>query len=202
MNHGSIDLTTEEIERLVAEVWDVAAKEALAKGLPVTGYHDGRLFRYHPGKGIEDLARPSCDSESRAIDVGCESQGREPAASEEVRSDDGKLGASALAAAAFGEAPAEPDTAGQSQAVRHHDETAKLQEAAAAASPSLNDYTVQTIEYARHNANAALAFTAKLFSAKTFAEVVVLSTAHFCTQLATFSSQGDHRAAGSPEHGD
>ncbi len=55
MNRGAIDLTAEDIERLAAEVWDVAAKEALAKGLPVTGYHDGHLFRYHPDKGIEDL---------------------------------------------------------------------------------------------------------------------------------------------------
>jgi hypothetical protein len=50
-----VDLSAEELEKAAAEAWDAAAKEALAKGLPVTGSHDGRRYRYHPDGRLEDL---------------------------------------------------------------------------------------------------------------------------------------------------
>jgi hypothetical protein len=55
MGKRVIDLTDEELERFAAEAWSNAAQDALAKGLPVTGSHDGRLYRHHPDGRIEDL---------------------------------------------------------------------------------------------------------------------------------------------------
>ncbi len=49
------DLSTEELELLAGEAWSSAAREALAKGLSVTGSRDGRRYRYHPDGRIDDL---------------------------------------------------------------------------------------------------------------------------------------------------
>jgi hypothetical protein len=49
------NLSAEELESLAQEAWDSAAREALAKGLSVTGSRDGRRYRYHPDGRIEDL---------------------------------------------------------------------------------------------------------------------------------------------------
>jgi hypothetical protein len=50
-----IDLTAEELDKAAADAWNAAAREALAKGLPVTGSHRGRRYRYHPDGRVEDL---------------------------------------------------------------------------------------------------------------------------------------------------
>jgi hypothetical protein len=49
------DLTVEELEQLAGEAWSNAAREALAKGLPITGSQGGRRVRHHPDGRIEDL---------------------------------------------------------------------------------------------------------------------------------------------------
>jgi hypothetical protein len=49
------DLTAEELDKAATEAWSAAAKEALAKGLPVTGSQGGRRYRYHPDGRVEDL---------------------------------------------------------------------------------------------------------------------------------------------------
>lgn len=50
-----VDLSAKELENAAGEAWAGASREALARGLPVTGSHDGRLLRYHPDGRIEDL---------------------------------------------------------------------------------------------------------------------------------------------------
>jgi hypothetical protein len=47
------ELTTEELDAFARESWGAAAKEALARGLPITGSRDGRRVRYHPDGRIE-----------------------------------------------------------------------------------------------------------------------------------------------------
>ena len=49
-----VDLTAEELDA-AGEAWAAAAREALARGLPVTGSRDGRRLRYHPDGRVEDL---------------------------------------------------------------------------------------------------------------------------------------------------
>ncbi|MGD0026862.1 MAG: hypothetical protein ABSC37_19955 [Xanthobacteraceae bacterium] len=49
------DLTARELELLAGEAWSNAAREALAKGLSVTGSRDGRRYRFHPDGRIDDL---------------------------------------------------------------------------------------------------------------------------------------------------
>jgi hypothetical protein len=50
-----VDLTAEELDEAAGEAWAAAARDAFARGLPVTGSRDGRRLRYHPDGRIEDL---------------------------------------------------------------------------------------------------------------------------------------------------
>jgi hypothetical protein len=50
-----VDLTAEELATAAGEAWAAAARDALARGLPVTGSRDGRRLRFHPDGRIEDL---------------------------------------------------------------------------------------------------------------------------------------------------
>jgi hypothetical protein len=50
-----VDLSAEELDKAAREAWSAAAREALARGLPVTGSRDGRRLRYHPDGRVEDL---------------------------------------------------------------------------------------------------------------------------------------------------
>jgi hypothetical protein len=64
------------------------------------------------------------------------------------------------------------------------------EETDATATTSLTDYGQRAVELARQNANLTFHFAADLFAAKTFAEVVALSTAHARKQFEAFSDQG------------
>jgi hypothetical protein len=55
MRKKVVDLTAAELGTLADEAWRMAAQEALASGLTVTGSRDGRRVRYHPDGHIEDL---------------------------------------------------------------------------------------------------------------------------------------------------
>ena len=55
MGKRVIDLTAEELEEAAVEAWSAATREALAKGLSVTGSRNGRRYRYHPDGRVEDL---------------------------------------------------------------------------------------------------------------------------------------------------
>src|SRR5208282_3553471 len=70
------DLTAEELELLAGEAWSNAAREALAKGLSVTGSRDGRRYRYHPDGRIDDLG-PVAAASVTLIEANVESPTRE-----------------------------------------------------------------------------------------------------------------------------
>lgn len=55
MRKRVVDLTAKELDKLAREAWGAAAKDALARNLPVAGSRDGRRFRYHPDGRVEDL---------------------------------------------------------------------------------------------------------------------------------------------------
>lgn len=55
MSRSIVDLTPAEIDKLAREAWSDAARQALGRGLPVSGSRDGRRFRYHPDRRLEDL---------------------------------------------------------------------------------------------------------------------------------------------------
>jgi hypothetical protein len=55
MKKRVVDLTAEELDKFAREAWGAAAAETLAKGLPVTGARNGRLFRHYPDGHEEDL---------------------------------------------------------------------------------------------------------------------------------------------------
>jgi hypothetical protein len=67
MGKRVIDLTADELDRLAQDAWSNAAREALAKGLAVTGSRNGRRYRYHPDGRVEDLG--AVDSRSVKPDV-------------------------------------------------------------------------------------------------------------------------------------
>jgi phasin len=55
MSRNVLDLTPAELDKLARDAWSDAARQALERGLPVSGSRDGRRFRYHPDGRIEDL---------------------------------------------------------------------------------------------------------------------------------------------------
>jgi hypothetical protein len=55
MSKRVTDLSAAELEGLAQEAWSGAAREALTKGLAVTGSRNGRRYRYHPDGRIDDL---------------------------------------------------------------------------------------------------------------------------------------------------
>jgi hypothetical protein len=55
MKKRVVDLTAEELDRLAGDAWFEASRDALAKGIPVTGSCDGRLYRRYPDGRVEDL---------------------------------------------------------------------------------------------------------------------------------------------------
>src|ERR1700689_4458497 len=71
MSKRIVDLSIEELDNLAGDAWNVAAQEALARGLSVTGSANGRRFRYHPDGTIEDLGpvAPLPDDEDQKPDA-------------------------------------------------------------------------------------------------------------------------------------
>src|ERR1700693_5232702 len=55
MSRNVLDLTAAEIDKLARDAWSDAARQALERGLPVSGSRDGRRFRYYPDRRKEDL---------------------------------------------------------------------------------------------------------------------------------------------------
>jgi hypothetical protein len=55
MSKRVVDLSIDELENLAGDAWNVAAQDALARGISVTGSMGGRRFKYHPNGLIEDL---------------------------------------------------------------------------------------------------------------------------------------------------
>jgi hypothetical protein len=70
MSKRVVDLSAQELDKLAGEAWSAAAREALGKGLPVTGSRDGRRYRYHPDGRVEDLGpiatQPNDDKKTRS----------------------------------------------------------------------------------------------------------------------------------------
>jgi len=73
--------------------------------------------------------------------------------------------------------------------------TSVLEDTYATATKGAADYGLKVIELARENSNAAFDFAAELLGAKTFSEVVELSTAHARKQFETMSEQGKELAS-------
>ena len=65
----------------------------------------------------------------------------------------------------------------------------------ATASKGAADYGLKVIEVSRANTNAAFDFATKLFTVKSLAEAVELSTSHMRKQFDTFSAQGKELTA-------
>ena len=54
MGKRVVDLTAEELGKAAGEAGRRSTRGA-GKGLPVTGSHNGRRYRYHPDGRVEDL---------------------------------------------------------------------------------------------------------------------------------------------------
>ncbi len=72
--------------------------------------------------------------------------------------------------------------------------TSVLEDTYATASKGAADYSLKVIELARENSNAVFDFAAEMLGAKTFSEVVELSTAHARKQFETLTEQGKELA--------
>ena len=70
-----------------------------------------------------------------------------------------------------------------------------IEDSYATASKGAADYGLKVIEVSRANTNATFDFAAQLFSVKSLAEAVELSTAHMRKQFETMSGQGKELTA-------
>ena len=73
--------------------------------------------------------------------------------------------------------------------------TSLLEGTYASATKGATDYTLRVIELVRENSNATFDFAAELLGAKTFSEVVELSTAHARKQFETLTEQSKELAS-------
>jgi hypothetical protein len=55
MTKRVIDLTAEELDKLAGEAWSNAARDALAKGVAVTGREGDRIVKTYPDGRVEVL---------------------------------------------------------------------------------------------------------------------------------------------------
>jgi phasin len=187
MSKRVVDLTAEELDGLALEAWSAAAEDALAKGLSVTGSHDGRLFRYHPDRTVDDLGPVNMKS------VGLAGQ-------ELPRADRASAMPSEL------EAPAAFREIAEKRLLQARDNYEKMKLAAeeatnvlevnyATASKGATDYNLKVIEMAREHTKATFDFADELLSAKTLSELVELSSAHARKQFEALSKQSKELAA-------
>jgi len=72
--------------------------------------------------------------------------------------------------------------------------TGVLEDTYATASKGAADYSLKVIEFTRDNANSTFDFASELLGAKTFAEVVELSTAHARKQFEALAEQSKELA--------
>lgn len=73
--------------------------------------------------------------------------------------------------------------------------TGVLEDTYATATKGATDYGLKLIELARENSNAAFDFAAELIGAKTFSEVIELTTAHARKQFETLTEQSKELAS-------
>jgi hypothetical protein len=55
MKRSAVDLTPAELDKLARDAWGDAARQALERGLPISGSRNGRRFRHHPDGHLEDV---------------------------------------------------------------------------------------------------------------------------------------------------
>ncbi len=72
--------------------------------------------------------------------------------------------------------------------------TGLLEDTYATASKGASDYALKMIEMARENSNATFDFAVELLGAKTFSDVIELSSAHARKQFEAMSEQGKELA--------
>jgi phasin len=72
--------------------------------------------------------------------------------------------------------------------------TGVLEETYATASKGAADYGLKVIEFSRDNANSAFDFASELLAAKTFAEIIELSSTHARKQFESLSEQSKELA--------
>ena len=73
--------------------------------------------------------------------------------------------------------------------------TGVLEDTYATATKGATDYGLKVIELARENSNAAFDFAAELIGAKTFSEVIEITTAHARKQFETLTEQSKELAS-------
>jgi hypothetical protein len=66
MKKRVVDLTAKELETVARDAWTAAARDALSRGLSITGRRDGKRVRVHPDGRVEELD-PARSKKSRPV---------------------------------------------------------------------------------------------------------------------------------------
>ena len=173
MSRRIVDVTAEELDTIAGEAWSTAAKDALTRGLSVTGSHNGRRFRYHPDGRVEDLgpvvnlATPASTPTFEVPKVEIPEAFGELVERRVAQAREGYEKVKALAENA----------------------TDVFKDTFATASKSENDFTLKAIEVARANTNAAFDFASELLTVKSLSEAVKVTSAHTRKQLDAYIAQ-------------
>jgi|SRR5579863_92849 len=188
-NDALTDLSAEELDRLAGEAWSNAAREALSKGLAVTGSRDGRRYRYHPDGRVDELGtvKPEVVTPTKAQNI--------PAVEMTVDRTEGFP---------FDNSKVEMPIAFREFAergiVQAQEAYEKMKAAAEKAASSLqtpesirknvaSEYGLKLIQTAQANTQVAFDFAGELITAKTLTEVIELSSEHARKQFEMLTKQ-------------
>jgi hypothetical protein len=216
------DLSPEELESHAREAWGGAAREALSKGLSVTGSLKGHRYRYDPKGTVKDLGpvetpRVSPAPREKADPLAAVAVYPEPFPFKIPVFELAKVGHIQLEERATPEAPSyEMPVVEMPLAFREFAERGVVQarevyvqtKAAAleatyvltttpdsAIAKGASEYGLKVIELAQSNTNSVFEFANELFEAKTLTEVIKLSNEHIRRQFEQLTLQSKELAA-------
>lgn len=222
MSRSVLDLTPAELDKLARDAWSDAARQALERGLPVSGSRDGRRFRYHPDRRIEDLgpaAETTVTAEALAMpnvnSPKLHFQGNElPEAYREMaevrfsQASDAyqKATAEVQAATILAELiPEQMRALAEKSLSQARDSLAKFKDATdthngtveaalTAASKGASEYSAKLMEIMKANTTATLDFAQELLGVKSPIEAMELWTAHAKKQFEALSANAKELA--------
>jgi hypothetical protein len=174
MNRSAVDLTPAELDKLARDAWGYAAREALERGLPISGSRNGRRFRHYPDEHLEDLGPVDGTPTEHA-----------------------SAGPNHTAAKLYFQSSELPEAYREMAEVKHSQAKDAYQKAEAALNTSFsgaNEYATKLFDIARANSNATIDFAGQLAGVTSLSQAMDLWNAHTRRQIEAFTAQAEELA--------
>jgi hypothetical protein len=185
MKRSVVDLTAAEIDKLARDAWGDAARQALERGLPVTGSRDGRRFRYYPDHHVEDLGPVDTTATERTVAT-------PDFTSPKLYFQHGEL---AEAYREMAEVSISQATDAYQRAKAELQKTTNLAQLTNNVDEAISFYRRKLLDITKTNTNATLDFAQELVGVKSASEAMELWVAHARRQFETFAAQAKELAA-------